>query len=166
MAEHIFGGEIASADDADISRVLLEWSGTAVHWNRFALSTTFDFWTDIAAEWSALEITTEEWSNLPGHGGVWYSVFTDDETEARAEMRARLATLLWQNRVLVRVNLQRVRAAARRRDAIIRGGPVRRIALSIHNAIILIDDLERNGRDSLSVSAQHWSDIGSGQSSK
>lgn len=163
MRDESFDGEIASEDDEDIARALLEWSGLAEAWNDQDLSRLFNFATGIAFECEDIIVETKEWSNLPGHGGIWYTVSTVDEDGLRAEMEARFHQLVSENQQLIKQNAKEVEAAGRERAKQVAGGPVRKIEVTDQGTTLFMQTFDPDIRHELGVSVEDWRDILSGQ---
>ncbi len=95
--------EIISADDDMISGELLDWSGLREVWDRWNMDNHFDFLREVEDLCNHMEVSREEWGgDFPGHSGTWHTIGTDDETALREELRHALATLLWENRRMIR----------------------------------------------------------------
>lgn len=155
--------EIASEDDESISNALLEWSGLAPVWNEHELSRLFSFGPAVAFECQHIRLKTKEWSNLPGHGGVWYTVLTNNEKALKAEMNARLEGLLRDHQKLIRDNVEEAREIARVRAENINRGPLAQLLVAEGSVTFVIQQFAPNAQHSIAVSHQDWTDIQQGQ---
>jgi hypothetical protein len=91
--------EIASADDGEISGVLLDWSGLSGVWNEEDLAGDHEFLRDVAEQCEGIDISTEQWGgDAPGLSGVWYTVSTRDPDQLRGQMQSRVQQLIDQTK--------------------------------------------------------------------
>lgn len=155
--------EIASADDDAISKVLLHWSGLESLWTQNALGDLFDFGRDVAFKCRNIDVETKAWSNLPGHGGEWYTVSSLDQEKLKEEMKAQVLELLRQHQKLIAENLQKSQAAAQKLAGLAALGLVKRLTVTADGVTFTLEQFGPRTLRSLSVSAQDWLDIQAGQ---
>lgn len=158
-----FTTEVCEADDEMVSSTLLEWSGLQEEWNAKSLNNLFDFAAEIALKCRHIKYKTKEWSNLPGHGGVWFTFFTDDEDALKEEMRDRFMTLLETNAIAIKRNVAEAKKAARELQKRINAGPIMMLRTFPDHVELFYETIKPAAQYLLGVSTEDWADIQQGQ---
>lgn len=94
--------EIVSADGDDIAEEMMRWAGVFGAWSRCeerwirrGKDWDHEFMVDIVDPCTSLFVDTDEYDHgLPGRSGLWYTIQTQNPSNARFEIRSQLAAAL------------------------------------------------------------------------